>query len=106
MELAFLDKKIRLICEDGDEASAILGPAVAKALQNRLADLDAASNVTDLLVGNAMEHGEGVEAYYSLDIENGYLLFFRPSHTRIHTIKNCINWKRVTKIQILKLEKK
>ncbi len=52
MILAFETRTLRMICEDNSVASNKLGPEVASALRDRVADLRAAVTKSDLIVGN------------------------------------------------------
>lgn len=52
MEIDFLDKKLRNLCENQREAITKLGADGAKKLRTRLSDLEAASDVSELKVGH------------------------------------------------------
>jgi len=51
MEIGFRDDKLRDLCEKERVARKKLGDACARKLRSRLADLDAARVVTDLVAG-------------------------------------------------------
>lgn len=52
MEIRFLDKKVRLLCESRDAAVKKLGDAYARKLRARLDDLEHAVSVAELVAGN------------------------------------------------------
>jgi hypothetical protein len=49
LELAFASTALRQICESRSKAAALLGDAVADALMTRLADIEAADSLTELV---------------------------------------------------------
>lgn len=104
MELAFSNKDIRKICEDEDEATSELGFAIGKNLQNRLADLIAATTVRDLLVGNPGEITDSSQSTYKIEIGDGFRIIFCPNHKNIPHIGEKIDWDKVTRIKILQIE--
>jgi plasmid maintenance system killer protein len=105
LELAFQNTTIREICEDEDKAKVELGPAIAKALQNRLADLDAAPTVKDLPIGNPSElTGDRLNTKYKLDLIDGYRLVFCCNHVKPPMKYDKIDWEKVSHIQILQIE--
>ncbi|RYD96060.1 MAG: hypothetical protein EOP54_14590, partial [Sphingobacteriales bacterium] len=85
MVVAFENKDLRILCENEDIAKESLG---STKLQDRLADIFAASTVFDLLVGNP----KGIEyeslPAFKVDIENGFVLFFSPNHVKTPCLKN------------------
>lgn len=52
MEIRYKDKKVRELCEKQAVAEKKLGTASARKLKVRLAALEAAACVTDLIAGN------------------------------------------------------
>jgi proteic killer suppression protein len=52
LEIKFKDKKLQTLCEKQQVAVKKLGSACAHKLRTRLADLAAASRVSDLVAGN------------------------------------------------------
>lgn len=51
MELAFRTRRLRILCEDHDEAVRTVGAAAADALRTRIADLRAVTYLAELPVG-------------------------------------------------------
>jgi plasmid maintenance system killer protein len=107
LEISFQDRSIRTLCEDPDAASIRFGQAVAKDLMSRLADIDATDFIEDLVVGNPGELKEDNLYNYKVELGEGYRLIFCCNHVKnIPLTENgSIDWKRVTRIKILKIEK-
>lgn len=106
MELAFDTKELRTICENELQAKHDLGDAVSETLKHRLADLQAAKNVKDLLVGNvrrvAIKDGEGM----AVDLSEGYTLIFAANHVKMPTATNGkLDWDGVNRIKVMRIEK-
>lgn len=106
MEISFNDKKVRSWCEDADLAKTEFGSSVSKNLMNRLADIDAAESIEDLLVGNLTSTDENGISYCHLEIGEGFRLTFCSNHVgNNHKNPNgTTDWKRVSRIKILKID--
>jgi hypothetical protein len=109
LELSFLDKEIRAICEDEDKAILKYGVAISKVLQSRLADLLAIKTVHIVvsLLGNAAASKVSETPYsdFKVEIAEGLWLIFTSAHTRRPESNGDIDWSKVTRIKILKIEK-
>ena len=106
MEFAFLNKEIRNICEDENKAKEDLGEEVARILKIRLADLFAATSVFDIILGDPKELITEGKFEFKVDICNGYQLIFSPNHVKNPlTRKNTIDWLKVNRIKIIKIDK-
>lgn len=105
MELSWENTQIRQLCEDEDFAKVKLGPNVAQSLQSRLADLDAASTIEDLVAGNPAEITFKDKPCYKLDLGEAARIVFCASNVKIPlTNDEQINWKKVTRIKIISIE--
>jgi len=104
LDLSFENKEIRKICEDEDIATLRYGSAVAKELQKRLADIDAAKSVNDLIVGQPGEVFKKVYSNYKIDLCDGYRLIFCANPVYIPLLEDKINWPLVRRIKILQIE--
>ena len=105
MELAFLNKELRELCEDEDIAIVQLGVVIAKELQSRLADLAAATSVNDLLTGRPKAIENQAWPSYKIDLANGFRLVFCANHVKAPVNQNgTIDWSRVNHIKILQIE--
>lgn len=70
----------------------------AKALIARLADIEAANSVADLVAGRPREISAND---YALDLDDGYLLVFTGNHHPNPTDQNgLVDWSRVSRIKI------
>lgn len=109
MELSFLDKEIRAVCDDEDKAILKYGMAIAKVLQSRLADLLATRTVQDivLLLGDtaAAKINESSYSDFKVEIAEELWLIFTSAHTKRPEIDGDIDWSKVARIKILKIEK-
>lgn len=52
MEVTYLNKRLKKLCDQSQEAQKKLGANCARKLRSRLADLKAAESVTGLVAGN------------------------------------------------------
>jgi plasmid maintenance system killer protein len=106
LELAFHSKELRTICESESEATTTFGVALAEVLKHRLADIRAASSVRDLLVGRPSVVEGTEDREMSVDLNEGYRLVFGANHTQNPVKKsNKVDWTRVSRIKILRIEK-
>lgn len=101
MELTFKDKKIRQLCEQQAAAEKKLGAACARKLRTRLAELEAASRVTDLVAGNPHPLKGDRAGQFALDLAGGRRLAFAPDHDPCPTRPDgSIDWSQVTVVCI------
>lgn len=103
MKFAFEDKKIRTFCEDADKANAEFGHAVAQNLQSRLADLDAATTIKDVMTGQPEKIKDSLN--YKVDLGDGFRLVFCCNHINPPLLNGKIDWEQVTYIRLLQIEK-
>jgi hypothetical protein len=105
LQLAFESKQLRTICEDEVQAKVELGETVAKTLKHRLADLRAATSIKDLLVGNPRSLPQPEGSNMVVDLCAGWHLVIAANHvSNPTTLENNLDWSRVTRIKILRLE--
>lgn len=106
MEIAFTNKSIRRLCENEAQGKIELGVKRAKALRRRLADLRAATCVRDLVVGNPREITTSGRQKIVVDLCNDTRLVFCPNHKTTPKLKvGGVDWSRVGRIKILKIER-
>lgn len=102
MDIDFKDKRLRELCEKQAVATAKLGKSCARKLRTRLADLKAASRVTDLVAGRPHQLTGDRRGQFALDLEGGRRLVFEPDHNPIPQRQDgSIDWSRVTKIRVV-----
>src|SRR5437763_9848242 len=77
LQLAFETKHMRTLCESSADAISELGQEVAYALIDRLADVDSAMSIKDVLMGQpqTFDNGELI-----LDLATDYRLLCRANH--------------------------
>ncbi len=101
MEIKFKDKKLRDICEKKAVAVKKMGDIGARKLQSRLADIAAASRVSDLLAGNPHPLKGGRLGQFAIDLAGGWRLVFAPANVPIPRREDAsIDWSAVTLICI------
>ena len=76
MELAFETMSLRTICESESDAKHELGQTVAESLKRRLADLRAATSITDLVAGRPRVSDHAASQRMLVDLGGGYILVF------------------------------
>lgn len=97
MEIRFRNKKLREVCEQRKVAVKQLGPLSANKLQIRLAALEAAGCVSDLVAGRPHELTGQRAGQFALDLSGGWRLVFSPDHDpRPQRQDGGIDWQRVT----------
>lgn len=101
MEIKFKDKKLRELCEKKATAVKALGDIGARKLQSRLADIAAASRVTDLVAGNPHPLKGDRLGQFALDLAGGWRLVFAPANAPIPRRDDAsIDWSAVTIVNI------
>ena len=97
MEIRFKEKQLRELCEKRAVAAKKLGDIGARKLQTRLADIAAASRVTDLITGNPHPLKGDRHGQFALDLAGGWRLVFVPANEPIPRRDDAaINWSAVT----------
>lgn len=108
MELAFSSKDFRDLSMNESLAKQALGPELAKRLHARLADLAAASFVSDIfgLPGRPRELAGHRKGDIVVDLANGEQLVFQAGHVEARLSPTGeVDWVRVRRIKILGLER-
>ncbi|MEA5418676.1 hypothetical protein VB712_05505 [Spirulina sp. CCNP1310] len=105
MEISFKDKKLKALCEQSSLAQKKLGTQMAKKLRSRLADLKAASVVTDLCAGRPHPLLGDREGEFALDLAHPQRLVFVADHKPIPKQDDgSIDWSQVTQVCIVAIE--
>lgn len=105
MILAFRTERLRSICENEDLAVADMGARPATTLRARLADLRAASSITDLPVGRPRVSGEHAELL-TFELDAGVRMVWTansPVNLR-RTAQGNVDWDHTGRIQLLRFE--
>lgn len=102
MEITFGDRKLQKLCEQQDLAQRKLGANCAKKLRTRLADLAAASCVTELVAGRPHPLKGDRAGEFAVNLEGGTRLVFKPDHDPIPLAEDgSIDWSKVTAVCIV-----
>ncbi|HHG90237.1 MAG TPA: killer suppression protein HigA [Devosia sp.] len=102
MEIDIPDDDIRVLCEQQRLAVRRLGPACARKLRNRLADLQAAAHVHELVAGRPHPLRGDRKGQFALDLHGGVRLVFEPNHNPVPRFADGgIDWAQVTQIIIV-----
>ena len=105
LELAFDSQSLRTLCESEACARRDLGQEVAEALKRRLADLNAATSVNDLVIGLPREVEGTDHQEMAVDLRDGYRIIFGANHPKNPIADNGdLNWARVSRLKILRIE--
>lgn len=101
LEIRYKDKKIRDLCEKQAVANQKLGATCARKLRLRLAELEAATQVTELIAGRPHPLSGNRQGQYALDLAGGWRLVFAPAHDPCPMLPSGgIDWAQVTIISI------
>ena len=101
MKITFRDRKLRRLCEDHRSAQKKLGTDCARKLRTRLADLEAAGRVSELVAGKPHPLTHDRAGQFALELSGGWRLVFSPDHDpRPTTSDGGIDWSRVTIVRI------
>ena len=102
MEITFGSRKLQKLCEQQAEANKKLGTACARKLRSRLADLDAANSVQDLVAGRPHPLQGKRAGQFALDLQGAKRLVFDSANDPVPRKEDgSINWSKVTRIRIV-----
>lgn len=97
----FKNKKLQDICSRQVLAVKQLGDIGARKLRARLAELQAAGNVGELVVGNPHPLKGDRLGQFALDIFAGWRLVFEPANDPVpRKTDDSIDWSQVTIVSI------
>lgn len=100
MFFTYKNKKLQRYCSRQREADRKFGVDNGKKLRTRLADLDAASRVGELVAGRPHPLKGDREGEFSLDLAGGARLIFAAVEPIPKSADGSIDWPNVTKIMI------
>ena len=102
MEITFGDSKLQKLCEQQLIAQKKLGQVCARKLRSRLADLEAAGSVRELVSGRPHPLKEDRAGEFAVDLEGGKRLVFKPANDPIpYKEDGSIDWSKVTRVCIV-----
>ena len=106
MDIAYNSKALRDLCEDVELAEAKFGRAISSTLLDRLADIDAADTVDDLIAGQLAISKVGKREVLTISLGGGFAIFLEANHNEIPTNKRGeVKWGRIRRLQLLKIER-
>ncbi len=102
MDIDYKTAKLKKLCLASKAADKKLGPNSGKKLRTRLADIEAASNVSELIAGRPHPYTGDKDGLFSLDLHGGDRLLFEPL-TPLPPTKDDggIDWSNVESIFIV-----
>lgn len=101
MEIAFADRALRAVCEDGDVARLDIDADVNDLLRDRLADLRAADSVLGM-PGVAVVTSDEPEPTVRISLASGVSLVLKPNHRQPPRAEDgSVDWRRVRRVQII-----
>lgn len=102
LEIDYKNDKVKKLCLVSKEADKKLGPKNGDKLRRRLADIDAVSNVSELIAGRPHPYTGNKAGIFSLDLHGGDRLLFEPLKKPPPTKKDGgIDWLKVESILIV-----
>lgn len=102
MKLAFRTQTIRKLCEKQAYAEDKLGIRVADYLRARLADLEAAKTLEDLIAGSPQTLENGV---IQVNIGSTARMLIKSNHNTTPRRRNGeLDWSKVKRVQIMRIE--
>ena len=102
MQITFLEKHLRHICESQLAAQRKLGTAVSTTLRRRLADLRAADNLAELPVGRPQESLLNGGPHILLELSDSTYLVMLPNHSVWPRDQNgTALMNKITKVQLV-----
>lgn len=100
MVVAFENNDLRRICEDEYYAASVFGEEVKSHLLSRLADVEAADCIADILVGKPEEVIMGNLSCYKVDVWGDVKIIITNNDIYRDTK---FDWKTVRRIKILNI---
>ena len=104
MQLAFESQWLRTLCEQDIEAEQQLGNSASRALQHRLADLQAAASVVDLVAGNPrIVKASNIESLVIDLAEVSELVLVANHTTNPLSDSGRLDWSSVTRVRVVRI---
>jgi hypothetical protein len=106
MEIAFHSRSLRDTCESENMLVRQFGDRVGESIKRRLADLRAATSITDIVVGCPRELPTPVHPTICIDLPDGFRILLRSNHVKppLHP-DGRIDWSTVSRIKLMSIEK-
>ena len=102
MEIDFATAKLRVLCEQHARMVGAFGLPCAKKLRNRLADLEAAAFVTEMVAGRPHPLKGDRLGQFAVDLHGAVRLVFEPDQVPVpRNADKSIAWNQVNKVRIV-----
>ncbi len=102
MDILFANDDLETLCSSEREGKRRLGARSAKKLRTRLADLQAAAKVTDLVAGRPHPLKRDRLGQFSVDLDGGWRLVFESANDPVpRDTSGQVIWALVTAICIV-----
>ena len=102
MKIHFKNTKLQELCQTTKLMKKKFGAERAQKLMTRLADLDAASNVTELTAGRPHPLDYDRKGQFAIDLNNMVRLIFEAANEPIpRCLDETVDWKKVTVVRIV-----
>lgn len=102
--IAFDSQELRELCEQAERADEMLGKRVASRLRRRLADIEAASELPSMVVGNPRVVTHSAVERMVVDLVDGFELVFVANHPKNpRNSAGRVDWAKVSRIRIVGL---
>lgn len=104
MEISFTNSKLAKVCNSESKLRGEYGPVLARWIQQRLGELDAAVNLEVMrhLPGNCHELKQNLKGLLAINLVGAERLAFKPDHEPLPTLAGGeLDWSKVTKIIVV-----
>lgn len=104
LELAFISKSLRQICESRSTAEKKFPNAVVDNLIRRIADIRAAHRISDLPPILFLTETQEGNDYVVVNISDGYQLIFCANHINPPLLENGkTDWNKVDRVKLIEI---
>jgi len=107
MEISFAKSKLQSLCNNDRKLQGEYGPACAKKIKRRLAELEAAECLEDLRQlprARCHELAADRKGQLAVDVEHPKRLIFEPDHQPVPAKPDGgLDWSKVTRIRVLEI---
>ena len=104
MDVDFATGDLAKLCNNARHADRKLGAMSARKLRSRLADIEAARNVAELVAGRPHPLKGNRVGDFSVRLHGGHRLVFRPDHDPPPKLEGGgIDWRSVTAVRIVQI---
>ena len=104
MEIGFAKSKLAKLCNSEKKLRGAYGPRMARLIQQRLMDLDAAETLESMrnLPGRCHQLTENLDGLFAIDLVHPDRLVFIPDHDPLPQLSGGgVDWSKVTKIEVV-----